>query len=482
MEEQTKRMASGRRRWVVVGGLLAATAICSAVASGTLWPREPHGGGSGPMLSAGAGGPVSVTGRLDRTAVQIGGDPTVRMELVIGGTASQTAAVRVPTDLVVILDRSGSMAGAKIEYARAAIRQLVGRLEAQDRFGLVVYSNRAMVAIPLAQADDGNSRRWLATVDHVAAEGGTNISEGLDVGLLMVESARQTGRMPRVVLISDGLANEGDTSHEGLVARGRRAARAEYMLTTVGVGADFNEYLMTAIADAGTGNYYYLRQASDLESVFAGELDGARTTVAAGLEVTIEPHPGVQVLDAAGYPLERVGAAVVFRPGALFEGQRRSMWVALAVPNGSPGEDDIGRVSVSYTADGVRTTLPLPGELRVARVTDEAEMLRRVDVSAWAQGVVVDGYNQMKDEVARAVKAGERDRALGAITRYRHLVGEMNQRVQAPPVQATLESLPALEERVAGGFAGPDQAQVQNELSKDLSAGALDERRAGSKR
>ena len=483
MNEQTKRMASGRRRWAVVVGLMAVTAISSAVARGTLWPGETWQGGSGPVLSAGAGGPVSVTGRLDRTAVRIGGDPTVRMELVIGGTAAERAAVvRVPTDLVVILDRSGSMAGAKLDYAKAAIRQLVARLDARDRFGLVLYSNRATVAIPLEEGGEGSGVRWLEKVDGAAAEGGTNISAGLDAGLLMVESARRAGRTPRVILISDGLANEGDTSHEGLVARGRRAARAEYMLAAVGVGADFNEYLMTAIADAGTGNYYYLRDAADLESVFAGELDGARTTVASALEVMIEPHSGVQVLDAAGYPLEREGAAVVFRPGALFEGQRRSVCVTLAVPNESPGEDDIGRVSVSYTASGVRTLLPLSGALRVARVSDEAEMLRRVDASAWAQGVVVDGYNQMKEEVARAVKSGERDKAMGAITRYRQAAEEMNRRVQAPAVRAALESLPALEERVGRGFSGSDQARVQNELSKDLSAAALDERRAGSKR
>ena len=67
------------------------------------------------------------------------------------------------------------------------------------------------------------------------------------------------------------------------------------MLTTVGVGADFNEYLMTALADAGTGNYYYLKAGDDLASVFAREFDAARATVASGLAVRIEPADGVRV-------------------------------------------------------------------------------------------------------------------------------------------------------------------------------------------
>lgn len=483
MKEQWERSMPGRARWLAVGGLLAATVVSGAVARETLWAAPDGGGKSGAAIAAGNGGPLSVAGRLDRTAVRIGGDPIVRMELVLGGRAPDgSPAVRVPTDLVVILDRSGSMAGAKLDYAKAAVQELIGRLQPQDRFGLVAYSNAAWVAIPLAGIGDGAGAGWRATVDGIGAGGGTNIAAGLDLGQGMVETARRSGRMPRVILISDGLANEGDTSHDGLVERGRRAARAEYMLTTVGVGGDFNEYLMTALADAGTGNYYYLRHASDLESVFAGELDGARATVASGLEVTIEPGAGVRVVDAAGYPLERRGDTVSFRPGSLFDGQRRSVWLTFAVPNASVGEDEVGRVSVAYTAGGVRTALPLAGEFRVARVSDEAEMLRRLDVSAWAQGVVVDGYNRMKDEVARAVKAGERDDALGAISRYRRLVGEMNARVQAPPVQATLDSLPALEQHVTRGFAGPDQARVRNEISKELSAGAHDERRAGAKR
>jgi len=481
MDRTTEQGVSTRTRWLAVGGLVLATAVTGAAARGTLWPVARTTGGPGPVLSAGAGGPVSLTGRLDRTAVQVGGDPTVRMELVIGGEARPGGAVRVPTDLVVVLDQSGSMAGAKLDYAKAAIRQLIDRLGVEDRFGLVVYSSGAWVAIPLDEAGGGRER-WRPTVDGIMPQGGTNIASGLDLGQRLVESARQPGRTARLILISDGLANEGDSSHEGLVARGSRAARAEYMLTTVGVGADFNEYLMTALADAGTGNYYYLRNAADMEAVFAGEFAAAQTTVASGLEVRIVPRPGVHVTDAAGYPLERAGSAVLFRPGALFAGQRRTVWVSLAVPNGSPGEDGIGDVSVTYTAAGERATVPLPGALRVARVESETEMLGRLDVPAWTRGIVVERYNQMKEEVARAVKAGEEGKARDAIEQFRSSTRAMNQRVQAPAVQEKLDSLTRLEQSVAKGFMGANQVEAQNELSKDLNASAVDERRAGSKR
>ena len=89
------------------------------------------------------------------------------------------------------------------------------------------------------------------------------MSSGLDAAFAMIDVARTGGRTPRVVLISDGLANQGDASREGLVGRAARAARGEYALSTVGVGADFDEGLMAALADAGTGNFHSWRTRAD---------------------------------------------------------------------------------------------------------------------------------------------------------------------------------------------------------------------------
>src|SRR5262249_49568588 len=185
-----------------------------------------------------------------------------------------------------------------------------------------------------------------------------------------------------VVLISDGLANQGDATPEGLTRRAHRAAQGEYMLSTVGVGTDFNEYLMTALADAGTGNYYYLHNAEDLANVFAREFDAARTTVASALAVQIVPARGVRIVDAAGYPLESAGDAIVFRPGSLFAGQERRIWVSLAVPHDVVGEYELGRFSIAYGEGEQRTTLSFSGPPRVACVASEDQFYSSVDVPA----------------------------------------------------------------------------------------------------
>jgi Ca-activated chloride channel family protein len=474
-------MTTRRTRLALAGALLGATALAGA-RSARHAPPVPPGGAT--TVTAPGTGRVTFTGTLDRTSVLRGGDGVVRMELVMRAApdAERATTVRRPTDLVIVLDRSGSMSGEKIESARAAVRELVGQLGPEDRFALVTYSNAASLTIPFTVASAEARASWLATVASVTADGGTNISGGLDLGMGLLEASRGAGRTARAILISDGLANDGDPTPEGLLRRAGRAARGEYVLSTVGVGSDFNEYLMTALADAGTGNYYYLRGGADLASVFAREFDAARTTVASALAVDVAPGDGVRVVDAGGYPLEQTGSGVRFRPGSLFAGQERRVWVTLAVPNASVGEHDLGHFTLAYGDGADRATLALADLPRIACVAAEDDFYAGLDKEAWARSVVVDTYNKMQEEVAREVKEGRRDAALGRLRVFKDEAAKMNVRVNAPAVAAQLGAADRLERDVASAFEGENQRAKQNELSKTKSAESVDARRVGSKK
>ena len=475
-------MHTKRLNILAAGALLAATAMVGLATRGAGGVAViPHR--TATSVTAGSGGPVLLSATLDRTAVLRGHDGTARLELVIrAGHNERTPGERRPTDLVIVLDRSGSMHGDKIAYARAAVREILGHLGAADRFALVTYADGAELTVPLSPVGDGQRERWIDTVAGIQPGGGTNMSSGLDLGIDIVERARGDGRVPHVILLSDGLANQGDPSLDGLMRRARRTALGEYMLSTVGVGVDFNEQLMSALADAGTGNYYFLESAAGLSDVFAREFDAARTTVAAGLAVQIEPAPGVRVIDAAGYPLEWTGAAAVFRPGSLFAGQERRIWVTLGFPNDTAGEYEIGQVSLAYGAGHERQTVTLDTLPRVACVEGEDTFYSRLDAEAWSRAVIVDTYNRMQEEVARAVQAGRRDEARHKIQEFKDTTAVMNERVQSPAVIHQLHQADALERDVATAFAAEDDGEQRNRLGKAASAAALDARRAGSKR
>jgi len=352
----------------------------------------------------------------------------------------------MPSDLVVVLDQSGSMAGEKIVDARAAIRQLISALGPEDRFALVSYSVGAQTAIPLSAVGDSTRERWRAIVDRISTGGGTNLSSGLDLGLGIVDGSRVGGRIPRVILISDGLANQGDTSRSGLRMRARRAALGEYTLTTIGVGDDFDEQLLATLADAGTGNYYYIQSGTDLAKIFSDEFETARESVARGLAVVVHPAAGVEVVDAAGYPLE-VGAdgKTVFRPGTLFAGQDRRIWVTLRTRWSSEGIRELGRFALEYTEGDERKSLCFSEAPRVALVIDESSYYASVDEESWSRSVIVDQYNELRRNVAAELKAGNVTAASERIEVFRDKTEEMNAVIRAPGVAAQLEMLEGLE-------------------------------------
>jgi Ca-activated chloride channel family protein len=117
------------------------------------------------------------------------------------------------------------------------------------------------------------------------------------------------------MLISDGLANQGITSPRDLGQMAARATEWGVGVSTVGVGYDFNEVLMTTIADYGAGNYYFLENPQAFAEVFKKEFEATRNVVAGNAELRIPLHDGVQLLDAGGYPITMVGQSCRYSPG-----------------------------------------------------------------------------------------------------------------------------------------------------------------------
>lgn len=436
-----------------------------------------------PQFVAPGGGAVAFTGRLNQSAILVGGDGQILMELILEAEEPASSDfAQVPTDLVVILDRSGSMAGTKMEYARAAIGELISRLDGQDRFALVTYSSGAQLTIPLTRAVGSVRQTWHQIVESIQPNGGTNMSSGIDVAINTVEASREASRAARIILISDGLANEGDASFAGLSRRASQVSRWEYVLSTVGVGEDFNEQLMSALADAGTGNYYYLANSYELAQVFAREFEATRQTVATGLEVIIDPGKGVDVIEAAGYPLQRDGKRVSFRPGALFSGQQRSIWVTMKVASDQAREYEIGTVTLRYSEGGERYSLTLDDVPRIACVADQKDFFASVNAEAWEESVLQEAYNRLQVKIAFAVKEGRKAEALSAIDAYRADKDWMNQQMASPAVEANLEELDDLEREVGEAFVGADQEKKQNLFSKTRQSAGRDGRRAGAKK
>jgi Ca-activated chloride channel family protein len=350
---------------------------------------------------------IELSARVDRRAVMLDSDGQVQVQLTLTAPVAGGDAPRQPSDVLVVLDISGSMTGQKLAYAKRALHQLIGRITSQDRFGLVSYESGAEVVVPLQSPDRSSVARWHRAVDALETAGGTNMSAGLDLGLAQLARSERRGRMARVLLLSDGHANEGDSSLRGLQSRARKFVQNENVLTTMGIGDDFNEDLMTSLADAGTGNFYYLSRIDMIGRYFDAELRASTQTVARALELRFDAEPGTSVVDISGYPLEQRGSLVTVRPGNLYAGQKRTLWVTLQVPTQRVGQLALGRFSLAYKRNDQPRAVTAAALPALSCVADEAVFERGIDRTLWEENVTTQQFQKSKLALGRAIGEGD---------------------------------------------------------------------------
>ncbi len=422
-------------------------------------------------------GAVTLSTQVDRTSVFNDGDGIVRMELVLSGKDAPFSMQVLPTDLVVILDRSGSMSGEKIEQARSAVKRIIDQLEPSDRFALVSFSSHPSQDISLSFATSQAKPHWHQVVSNIRDGGGTNMTSALQTGMRLVDSIREPGRTTRTILISDGHANNAANATNLFRELAKNSPSDTFTLSTIGIGNGFDEVLMNNLADMGTGNSYYLRELAQLDEILTDELLTARETVANALTVHLQTGNGVRVTDAAGYSLEETLNGVLFRPGALFAGQERRVWVTYQVPHTKAGNHDLGNVVVEFQQGGERhrvTSKTLP---QIACVEKEADFLASIDRNAWERSVVVDEYNQVKQDVAKYLREGKKDKAKKALGDFQVRNQRMNEAVSSPVVADVLTEAREQEGNLEQLAADKEQGSL-----KALGYISRDARRPGAKR
>lgn len=481
MSDHTARntaRAPGRRAAFALVVATAAVGAAYAFAPSATGPAAAPAAQTPPITAAAAG--VRFSARLDRTRVLAGGDGLVRAELLLAADAVEGAAEPVPTDVVVLLDTSSSMAGEKFDDAVGAVQGLIARLRPADRFALVPYSSHAAVSIPLGSATPAAVEGWRRLVAGLTPGGSTNIEHALALAEVAVVERSEAQRPVRVLLVSDGEPTAGDTDPAALVQRARGVARRGAVLGGVGVGLGFNEVLMASIADAGTGNFHSLHGEGGLDAILAAEFDAARKTVASGMVVELRPAPGVEVIDAAGYPLERRDGAVAFRPGALASGQTRSVWVTLKVPATGAGVQPLGAAALRFAADGARGVARIDALPSVERAQSEAAFVAGLDRAAWEQSVVSSAFADVQKQVAVAVRNGEADAARALLDAHHTRTAALNRAVGSAAVDTHLADVAKLRAEVDDAFTGAGQAHKQNVFSKSNLRDGWQRSRRGS--
>jgi Ca-activated chloride channel family protein len=247
--------------------------------------------------------------------------------LAVGVKAwSDDDTVRAPVALSLVFDVSGSMEGQPLSDVKTAAINLLDQLEPEDQVSLVAYSSEARLIAPLTPVNEYTRSDLQATISGLRADGGTNISAGWELGHgQLVEAPHAATR--RVVVLSDGQANEGIVDISTFASMTSRAMEQGVTTTAMGVGLDYNEDMMQAIARSGGGNYYFVHDTAPALA-FDDELAMLKNAVSSRVQLRVKTTPQVPVARVEGFEWrERHDGSLEVELGALADGMRRDVLV-----------------------------------------------------------------------------------------------------------------------------------------------------------
>ena len=232
----------------------------------------------------------------ERALFEAGRDKTIELIVrITPPTIEREIKSRPALNFSVSLDRSGSMQGEKIKRAREAVSYCIDQLLPIDRFSLVIFDNEIDVLIPSQLVQDKNGMK--SAVSEVSARGMTNLHEAWVKSGLQVSEHLNPQAINRVLLVTDGLANQGLTNPDIIVTQAKELAARGISTSTIGIGDDFNEDLLGAIAQAADGNAWHVEGPDDMQKIFAVELKGLLTQFAHTVTLGLIPADGVRITD-----------------------------------------------------------------------------------------------------------------------------------------------------------------------------------------
>jgi Ca-activated chloride channel homolog len=348
----------------------------------------------------------------------------LKTNLLLRFRADLPEVPRRSLNLSLVIDRSGSMAGAPLHHALRAAESVVEQLEPSDRLSVIVYDDHVDSVIPPQSVTDRAALQ--AAIRQVWAGGLTNLSGGWLKGCEDVQSQLDPQKINRVLLLTDGHANVGIQDPRVLTSTSAQKAEAGVTTTTLGFGQGFNEDLLIGMARAARGNFYFIQSIDEATEVFSIELDSLRAVVGQNLTVTLELAKGVSLGDTLSLAEVSQNSAgqTVISLGDLYEGEDKLLGLSLEL--GAAPLGNLPVMKLHYSADVVQ-------DGAIQTVTGTAEVTATVGTIEAASAAA---SSQVMLELSRLTIAKTKDRALDWAEQGRHTEAEQLLRALVQELQA----------------------------------------------
>ena len=323
--------------------------------------------------------------QTDRALIPAGSVSERYLTVTITAPTRERKSERPAVNVALVLDRSGSMGGRKIEMARTAVKHAIQLLNDRDRLALVCYDDQIDALLTTTAATPEAKALALSRLKAIDARGSTDLCAGWLQGAGQLGSHAGAEAISRVLLLSDGLANRGETNPDALAGHAADLRAKNITTSTFGLGADFDESLMSRLARDGGGNFYFIEQPAQIADFFTSELGETLDIVARDARLIVGGSDAIQVRCLNDFPggTKRSAAGgdreAHIRLGDLVSGQQVTLVVAVRCPALALGQRAVISLRLS-DRDGALFSHPITVHWTAVSTEDNAVQPMNADV------------------------------------------------------------------------------------------------------
>jgi Ca-activated chloride channel homolog len=345
----------------------------------------------------------------DKTLVSNENNTERIIEIRLQAPEAHQADSRPDLNLALVIDRSGSMQGDKLEFVKQAAAHVLDQLQSHDRVALIAYDSHVQVLAPSISVSNGNRFELKQLLTTIHSGSSTNLRDGWLTGCKEIAASAQDVSINRTLLLTDGLANVGETNPEILAQHAFELQKDSLSTSTFGVGYEFNEHLLEAMANKGGGNFYFIEDPADISRIFLKEFGELVGVSALKVEVRLDLPMSMQWQVLGGWSSEYKDGSLHIYVGDMLSLKTQDIYIRLQVPVNQNVQDIsltarvFGRGKQGQVYDSqANLTLQYTGQREVQAAPENRELLERFSI--------VD----LADTAAEALKLerkGERERA-----------------------------------------------------------------------